>query len=267
MIFRHGAKQLLIKKRNGAESRNFHLRLFLVIINSEGAFIVHMKYLNKRVIIITGHYGCGKTNLAVNLALYAAKNGERICLADFDIVNPYFRASDMTAVLKASGVEVIVPTYAGSNLDIPAMPPQMNSLFDDKSRRVILDVGGDDAGAAALGRYSATIINENSYDNFYVINARRILTQTPQSAVEILREIEAAGHLPVTGIINNTNLSHDTDAGIIRESAAFAAEVSRLCSLPLIFTAAKEDISGELADISDIFPVKIYVRTPWDNED
>jgi hypothetical protein len=226
-----------------------------------------MKYLNKRVIIITGHYGSGKTNLAVNLALYAAKSGERICLADLDIVNPYFRASDMTAVLKAAGIDVIAPVYAGSNLDIPALPPQMNSLFDDKSRRVILDVGGDDAGAAALGRYSTLIMSENDYDNFYVVNARRILTQTPESAVEIMREIEAAGHVPVTGIINNTNLAHDTEADLIRESAAFAAEVSRLSSLPLIFTAAKNDIAGKLVGMTDILPVKIYVHTPWDKEE
>lgn len=226
-----------------------------------------MKYSNKRIIIITGHYGSGKTNLAINLALYAAKSGEHIRLADFDIVNPYFRAADMTDLLKAAGVDVIAPVFAGTNVDMPVLPPQIHSLFDDRSRRVILDVGGDDAGAAAIGGFSKLILSENDYDNFYVINARRILTQTPESAVEIMREIEASGHVPVTAVVNNTNLAHDTDAGIIRESAAFAAEVSRLASLPLKFTAVKEDVAGELTDMQNILPVKIYVRTIWDKKE
>jgi hypothetical protein len=226
-----------------------------------------MKYSKKRIIIITGHYGSGKTNLAVNLALDAEKSGEHFCLVDLDIVNPYFRAADSTAVLEDAGVDVIAPTYAGSNLDIPALPPRINAVFDDKTSRAILDVGGDDAGAAALGRYAKIIINENDFDHFYVINSRRVLTQTPENAVQIMREIEYAGHVPVTGLVNNTNLGHDTDAGIIRESIAFAQEVSRLSALPIIFTAVKENIADELSDMQNILPVKIFVKTPWDTED
>lgn len=223
-----------------------------------------MGILNKRLNIITGHYGSGKTNLAVNLALNAVKSGEKLSLADLDIVNPYFRAADMTGVLENAGVKVIAPIYAGSNLDIPALPPEMYSMFQDRSRRAIIDVGGDDAGAAALGRFSSIILLENDYDHFYVINARRILTQKPQEAVEIMREIELMGHVPVTAIINNTNLAKDTDAGIIRESLDFANEVGRLSNLPVVFTAVKRSLASELSDIPALFPVEIYVKTPWD---
>lgn len=217
---------------------------------------------SKRVIIITGHYGCGKTNFAINLALDIS-HGEPVCLADLDIVNPYFRAADSRDILEKAGVQVLAPIYAGSNLDIPALPPQFNSLFTDKSRRVILDVGGDDAGAAALGQYSKLIKEEDNFEHLYVINARRALTQTPEEAVQILHEIESSGHIPITAIVNNTNLSTETDAGIVRESIGFANEVSRLSSLPIKCTAVKESIAGELSDIENIYPVKIFVKTPW----
>ncbi|MEG6572916.1 ParA family protein [[Clostridium] cellulosi] len=217
---------------------------------------------SKRVIIITGHYGSGKTNFAINLALDISHN-ERVCLADLDIVNPYFRAADSKDILEKSGVQVLAPIYAGSNLDIPALPPQFYSLFTDKLRRVILDVGGDDAGAAALGQYAKIIKEEDNFEHLYVINARRALTQTPEDAVQILHEIEAAGHVPITAIVNNTNLSNETDAGIVRESVAFANEVSRLSSLPIKCTTVKESIAKELSDIENIYPVKIYVKTPW----
>lgn len=226
-----------------------------------------MEFSNKRIIIVTGHYGSGKTNLAINLAVDAAKKGKKIRIADLDIVNPYFRTSDSKSTLEKAGVDVIASEFASSNLDIPALPGRINTIFDDRSKRVILDIGGDDAGAAALGRFSKMILDENNFDNLYVINARRILTKTPESAVAVMREIESAGHVPVTGIVNNTNLAHDTDAATVRESFAFAKEVSRLASLPLLFTSVKESIAGELSDIENILPVKIYVDLPWGDAD
>lgn len=225
-----------------------------------------MLFSDKRLLIITGHYGCGKTNLAINMAFKAAESGEKISLTDFDIVNPYFRTADLTNELKAKGIDVVAPLFAGTNVDMPVLPPQMHKIFDNKTTRAILDVGGDDAGAAAIGGFSKLILEENNYENFYVINQRRILTQKPEEAVEILREIEVSGHVPVTAIVNNTNLSHETDEGIIRESISFAKEVSKLSGLPLKFTAVKEDLVSKLGDIENILPIKIYIRTVWDNQ-
>jgi hypothetical protein len=223
-----------------------------------------MKSFDKRINIITGHYGSGKTNLAVNMALDIALGGKKTCLVDLDIVNPYFRASDQKKVLEAAGVRVIAPVYAGSNLDIPALPGEVNAVFDDRSYTVILDVGGDDAGAAALGRYSGMILKENDYEHFYVINARRALTQSPAEAVSILREIEAAGRVPVTALVNNTNLSVETDDQVIAASMDFAQRASDLTGLPVAFASVRKDIAGRLNDLKmDIYPVDIYVKLPW----
>lgn len=222
-----------------------------------------MNLLAHRLTIVTGHYGCGKTNLSINLALGAAQTGDFLRVADFDIVNPYFRAADSRALLEAAGAEVLAPTYAGTNLDIPALPPAFYALFEDRSRRALLDVGGDDAGAAALGRFARLIREENDYSLLYVVNARRILTQTPEDAVRVLREIEAAGHVPATGIVNNTNLGGETDADVIRASLPFAREVSRLSGLPLLATAAPEALAPRLADVPNLLPVRVYVTPPW----
>lgn len=231
----------------------------------KGQFAFAMKYTDKRVIIVTGHYGSGKTNLAVNLAFEAARQSGRVVLCDLDIVNPYFRAADRAKELEAAGIEVIAPVYAGSNLDIPALPPQIYSVFEDRSRRVILDVGGDDAGAAALGRFASLVLEENDFEHLYVVNGRRALTTTAESAVEVLREIEAAGKVPVTAIVNNTNLGRETDADVVRGSLGFAEKVAELSSRPLLFTAARADVAKKLEGTA-VLPVDIYVRTPWDED-
>jgi hypothetical protein len=220
----------------------------------------------KRINIITGHYGSGKTNIAVNMALDLRKRGKKVCLVDFDIVNPYFRSADMTCMLEGKGIKVMASVYANSNLDIPAIPSNINLIFDDKSYTVILDVGGDDAGAAALGQFSRQIIEENNYAHYYVINARRSMTQTAEEAVEILREIEQISHLKADFIINNTHLGNETDAQIITSSYSFADEVCRLSGLPLAFTAVKSDIAKKIHnDKNKIYPVQIFVKTPWEN--
>jgi hypothetical protein len=226
---------------------------------------------DKRINIITGHYGSGKTNIAVNMALNLKKRGLKVCLVDFDIVNPYFRSADMRGILEEKGIKVLASVYANSNLDIPAIPSNINMIFDDKSYTVIMDVGGDDAGAAALGQFSQHIIEENNYAHYYVINAKRSMTQTAQEAVEIMREIEQISHLKVNYIINNTHLGNETNVDIITSSFDFANEVCGLSGLPLAFTAVKSELAKELHKKLDndkirIFPVEIYVKAPWENE-
>jgi hypothetical protein len=223
-----------------------------------------MKPFDKRINIVTGHYGSGKTNLAVNMAMDLAARGKKTCLVDLDIVNPYFRAADMTAKLEAAGVRVIAPLFAGTNLDLPALPGEVNAVFDDRSYAVLLDVGGDDAGAAALGRYSKLILKENDFEHFYVINAKRALTQSAEEAVSILHEIEATGRVPVTALVNNTNLSTETDAGVIEDSTEFMRAAAKLTGLPVAFTSVKRSVADSLRGlVTDIYPVDIYVNPPW----
>ena len=138
----------------------------------------------EKVTVITGHYGSGKTNFAVNLAIDLRRAGKKVVLVDLDIVNPYFRSADFKNKLEGMGIQMVCPIYANTNLDLPSLGPEVYSVFASKDDRyVILDVGGDDAGAAALGRY-AQMIKEHPWKMIYVINRYRYLTREPQQAVE-----------------------------------------------------------------------------------
>lgn len=216
--------------------------------------------LNRRINLITGHYGSGKTNLAVNLAVDARKQGKSVAIVDLDIVNPYFRTADFADMLAAEGIRVIVPTYANSNLDIPALTGAVDSVFNGDEDCVIIDVGGDDAGAIALGRYAPKISRE-PYDLFYVINRCRYLTSTPEETLGVLRDIEAVSRLSATGILNNTNLGEETTAALLEASVPFAREVAKTAGLPLCATAYDRRLSPELPDG---YPVKVFVKKIWE---
>lgn len=214
------------------------------------------------VVAITGHYGSGKTNFSVNLAIAAAKDGIPVTVVDLDIVNPYFRTADFSALLCEHGIRVITPEYANTNLDIPVLPASVDAAISQNSGLVILDVGGDDAGAIALGRYAQRMKN-TGYDLLYVINESRYLTKTPEEAAAMLKEIEQAARLSATGLVNNTNLGADTNIELIRHSAGFADKVSFLTGLPVRFTCVPDFcITEELQP--DCFPVHRFVKAPWE---
>ena len=186
----------------------------------------------KLLVILTGHYGVGKTTCALSLAHDFAEAGEKVTLVDLDIVNPYFRSSDHRRALEAAGIDVVAPTFAATTLDAPSLPAALGGALE-REGRVIVDVGGDDAGATALGRFRAQIAARD-YDLLYVVNARRNLTSTPQEAVAILREIEDACGLQATGIVDNTHLQNETTDAIRAQGETFAAEVARQTDLPLV---------------------------------
>ena len=156
---------------------------------------------SKRLTLFAGHYGSGKTNIAVNYALYLAKEGKKVCIADLDIVNPYFRTKDSERELEAAGIRLISPQYANSNVDLPALPAESYRLVQDKTTYGIMDIGGDDRGAYALGRYAEAIKAEDDYRMAFVVNCHRPLTSTVEDAIEIMREIEAAAGLEFTCIV------------------------------------------------------------------
>ena len=165
---------------------------------------------HKRLTLFAGHYGSGKTNIAVNYALKLAGEGKDVVIADLDIVNPYFRTKDSAAVLEKAGVKLISPQFANTNVDLPALPAEAYRLVQDRSIYGIMDIGGDDRGAYALGRYVPTLKEENNYRMIFVANAYRPLTRTPEDAMEVMREIEEACGLQFTDIINNSNLASET---------------------------------------------------------
>ena len=212
----------------------------------------------RRLTLFAGHYGSGKTNIAINYALYLKRAGYPVAIADLDIVNPYYRTKDSEQMLSENGIELIVSPYANSNVDLPSMPKGIYGLVCDPSRYGVLDIGGDDRGALALGRYAADIVRENNYEMLLVINRARPLTRTPEDTAEVLREMEQAGGIPFTGIVNNTNLGLDTRAEDVLSSLAYADAVSALTGLPVKMTCAMRSIVPELNDkIGNLFPLEI----------
>lgn len=210
----------------------------------------------KRVTLFSGHYGSGKTNIAVNYAFYLKKKGFPVVIADLDIVNPYFRTKDSEEQLKNSGIEVISLPFANTNVDLPSIPSNAYSLVEDRSKYAVIDVGGDDRGAYALGRFSAQIIKENNFDNFYVVNFFRPLTRTPFEAKTVLEEIEIAGKIPFTGIINNSNLGEETTLEDVISSNKKAEELSVITGLPVVFTTVKESLVSDFEN-NDYFPLNL----------
>lgn len=223
-----------------------------------------------RFTVITGHYGSGKTNLAVNLALDLAADHGEVMLVDLDIVNPYFRSSDYASMLGQHGVRVISPTFAGTTLDAPALSAEVGAAFETAGA-VIFDVGGDDVGATALGRYAGEIARID-HDMLYVVNRYRNLTGTPAEAAVLLAEIEHASHLKATGVVNNSHLRDETTAQTVLDSLDFARETAALLGLPLRFTTVPERLAGELlgtpgaaTHVENAYPIQIHVRTPWED--
>lgn len=215
----------------------------------------------KRILLLSGHYGSGKTNIAVNLAFTLKKTHERVTIADVDIVNPYFRTSDSRRELEENGIRLICSEFAGSNVDLPALPAEMYSIIDDPGQTAIIDVGGDDRGALALGRLRDGILKEDDYEMLFVINRFRPLTRNAELAVEVMREIEAAGGIRFTAVINNSNLGAETTAEDVLGSVPYANEVCQLTGLPLKMTAVHESLYPQLdGKIENLFPLGLQKK-------
>lgn len=215
----------------------------------------------KRITLLSGHYGSGKTNIAVNLARRLRASRENVAIADIDIVNPYFRTKDSQAELEKAGIRLISSPYAGSNVDLPALPDEVYAITDDKSVTAVVDVGGDDRGALALGRWRDAILQEGDYEMLFVINCFRPLTATPEDAVEVMREIEIASGIPFTAVVNNSNLGDETTARDVLESGAYAANVCAISALPLKMTTVREELYPWLeGEIGNLFPLRLQEK-------
>ena len=218
----------------------------------------------KRITVLAGHYGSGKTNIAVNYAMALSKDGKKVSIADLDIVNPYFRAKDTADILADMGVRMISSEYANSNVDTPALPAEAYSIFADKSVHAVVDVGGDDRGALALGRYAPYLLEENNFEMLFVINKYRFLTADAQSTIEVMREIEGASGVRFTGIVNNSNLGEETTEDEVLASLDYADEVSKLTGLPIKMTTVRRELYGVLnKKIKNLQPMGLYVRQSW----
>lgn len=214
----------------------------------------------KKLIVVCGHYGSGKTTFSLNLARNLSRSN-KVTLIDMDIVNPYFRSSDYRGDLQAAGIHIISPNFAGTTLDTPSLSPEISAALMGGDDFVIIDAGGDDAGATALGCYK-DIIKGSAYDMLYVINKNRIQTSSPQDAAVILSEIETASGLKATGVVANTHLCGETSAETILSAKDYNDEFCRISGLPLIFTCFP-DFCGDIEEIKNPYRIEALVKAPW----
>ncbi|MBQ4160654.1 MAG: hypothetical protein IJD83_06960 [Clostridia bacterium] len=212
----------------------------------------------KRVLLLAGHYGSGKTNIAVNMAMELKRKGNETLIADIDIVNPYFRTKDSQKELEAAGIPLICSAYANSNVDIPALPQELYLITEKRDSFAVVDIGGDDRGALALGRLSDAIKDEDNYEMFLVVNVYRPLTRNLEDMLEVVGEIEAASKLPFTAIINNSNLGEETTAEQVLASVPLVEEIASALQLPVKMTTVKETLADELSGkIENLFALTL----------
>ncbi len=212
----------------------------------------------KRITLFAGHYGSGKTCIAVSYAKLIKKSGFDTSIIDLDIVNPYFRTKDSEKDLQEAGINIIASEYANTNLDAPALPKEIYSAISNKSSHLVIDVGGDDRGAVALGRYAGDITEENDYEMLFVANCYRPLTKTPEDALEIMREIEIASKMKFTGIVNNSNIGKSTTSEDVKNSVAYTEKLSQLAGIPVVMTTATGSVFEEIKnDIPNAFYIDL----------
>lgn len=219
--------------------------------------------LKSRICIIVGHYGSGKTEVAVNLALSAAAAGRKVMIADLDIVNPYFRSRERKTLFERNGIRLISSSNACADADLPSLPAEMLTIFEDPSVTGILDIGGDAAGARVLARYRP-VLQKTGYDLWFVLNANRVLTGTPEAAVRYMESIEAASGLRIGGIVDNTHLCRQTTKKTLQNGLRLAEQVSQRSGVPVLFHAMERRFADDFPGNVPVFPLEIYMKKPWE---
>ena len=217
----------------------------------------------KRVTIFSGHYGSGKTNLATNYALYQRSLGLSVSVADLDIVNPYFRTKDSEKLFADSGIELIALPFANTSVDLPSMPSQAYGLFDQKNKNVIIDLGGDDRGALALGRFVPRLKEEDDYEFIFTVNFYRPLTTTVEDAFEVFNEIEWAARLKFTKIVNNSNIGEATTAEDVLKTVEMCNELSKKTGVDVLYTSVQENLYDEICKKlgkEKVFPLRLQEK-------
>ena len=217
-----------------------------------------------RFVVLTGNYGSGKTELALNLAMASAAEGLRTTLVDLDIVNPYFRSAEKAPELEKAGIRVLMPTFALTTVDIPALPPEILSVFEVPADRVIFDVGGDDTGAAALGRYAPSFRKHRAETlSYLVINCMRPLTETEEDILDLAGRIGARGRLGVDGLINNTNLADRTEPEMVDQGERLVLQCAKKMGVSSVITAGERQILEKCRLETPILAIERRMIPEW----
>ena len=216
-----------------------------------------------RLTVVVGHFGSGKTEFSVNLALELAKD-HPTALADLDVVDPYFRSRECKELFDGRGIQLISSSQNCVDADVPSMPAEVMRLFDDERLYGVLDIGGDASGARVLARYRRRL-KACSARIICVVNANRPLTDTPEKAVSYVRSIAAAMGLPITGLVNNTHLCTETELEDILTGAKLLAEVSKETGIPIACHMASEALAQAAEQsVRPVFPIRVYMKKPWE---
>lgn len=221
--------------------------------------------LDKRLVIVIGHYGSGKTEFSVNYAVKMKEIFENVNIADLDIVNPYFRSREKRDFFEKIGIKVFDSSIKNTAVDIPALPAQLMGVILNPNEKSVLDVGGDPVGARVLARYSEQIKNVE-YDMFFVINGNRPETNTAEGALKYLRMIEATSRLKVTGLINNTHMLKDTSAEDVEFGHELTKKVSWETDIPIRYEAVIKETAEKIKNediLEKLFPINLYMREEW----
>ena len=213
--------------------------------------------------VLTGNYGSGKTELALNMALQFSEE-YKTTLVDLDIVNPYFRSGEKAEEMRRAGIRMLMPTYAMTTVDIPALPAEIQSVFEVPSDKVIFDVGGDDTGAAALGRfYPSFMARREQTKVLFVINCMRPLTKDADDIIDLAQRISNRGRLRIDALINNTNLADQTEPDMIEAGEKTVLECAERMGIGQVITAGKQDVLDRCRLTTPTLAVKRYMAPEW----
>lgn len=219
----------------------------------------------KRIRIITGHYGSGKSEFSVNYALKLRKELEgKLAISDLDVVNVYFRSRGRKKFLEENGIHLISSSVDAPTLDIPALSAEIHTPLLNKDYNNIIDLGGDKVGATVIARYR-DMINDDDYDMLFVVNANREKTQNAEEVIKYIEEIEKASKLKVTGLINNTHMLKATTLEDVIKGQKVCREVSKIKNIPIKFISSIESVASQIpADFEgEVMPITLYLRDDW----
>jgi len=220
-------------------------------------------YLDKRIIIFVGAFGSGKTEIALNYVQMLALQSKRAAIADMDIVSPYFRVRDVNEMLIAQGIEVIAPMKELAQADLPTIVPRIQGAFEESELHVVVDVGGDNIGATALGRFSEQL-SCLPHELLFVVNTCRPFTQDVFGIKKMLAMIEKATHLKATGLVANSNLGSETKPEIVRNGLSIVQKAAEEIGIPVVGTAVRKDLITDVGCLDiPIFPITINLLPPW----